>query len=55
MEEIIADGVILLKRYFYKGEQRIKLMVMKLRGSDHSRKFHEVLITNKGVEVMMIA
>ncbi len=55
VEEIIADGVILLKRYFYKGEQRIKLIVMKLRGSDHSRKFHEVLITNKGVEVMMIA
>ena len=55
VEEIIADGVILLRRYFYKGEQRIKLIVMKLRGSDHSRKFHEVLITNKGVEVMMIA
>jgi len=55
VEEIIADGVLLLKRYFYKGEQRIKLLVVKLRGSQHSRKFHEVLITNKGIEVMMVA
>ncbi|RLE60078.1 MAG: hypothetical protein DRJ35_04285 [Thermoprotei archaeon] len=55
VEEIIADGVLLLKRYFYKGEQRIKLLVLKLRGSQHSKRFHEVLITDKGIEVMTVA
>ena len=55
VEEVVADGVVLLRRFIYRGEQRIRLMVLKLRGSSHSRRFHEVVITDKGVQVIPIA
>ena len=55
VEEVVACGVILLKRYILRGEARIKLLVLKLRGSAHSRKYHDVIITNNGVQVMPIA
>ena len=55
IEEIVASGVIFLKRYLYRGELRIKLLILKLRGSPHSRRYHEVLITNNGVQVIPLA
>lgn len=55
VEEVVADGVLLLRRYVYKGESRIRLVVLKLRGSQHSRKYHEVVITSEGVQIIPIA
>ncbi|MCD6563715.1 MAG: AAA family ATPase [Thermoproteales archaeon] len=55
IEEIVACTVILLKRYIVRGEIRTKLLVLKMRGSAHSKRFHDVIITNSGVQVMPLA
>jgi len=55
VEEIVADGLLLLKRYIYQDEVRIRLLVLKLRGCRHSKRFHEFIITPTGVQVIPIA
>ena len=52
VEEVIADTIILLKRFIHKGELRTKLYVLKMRGSAHSRRAHELVFTNTGVKVI---
>lgn len=52
VEEVIADTLILLKRFMYRGELKVKLYVLKMRGSSHSRKAHELVFTSNGVKVI---
>ncbi len=51
VEEVVADTLVLLKRSFYKSEFITKLYVLKVRGSSHSRKAHQLIFTPNGVEV----
>ncbi len=52
IEEIIADMLIYLDNVMVGDELRTRLLVVKARGGRHSRKFHQVVFTSKGAEVI---
>lgn len=47
----ITDAIILLRLIEEDGALQRKLLVMKARGSGHSNRFHDLLITDKGIDV----
>ncbi len=53
IEEFIADGIFQLENYVTKhNEMKTRFMIKKLRGADHSRKYHTVVFTDKGVQIL---
>ncbi len=53
IEEFLADGIFQLESYVTpQMEQRTRFLVRKLRGTDHSRKYHAVAFTQHGVEII---
>jgi len=51
-EEAIADGIILLES-MYEGEGILKryLRILKMRGSNHTKKTHSYVISERGLEI----
>jgi circadian clock protein KaiC len=53
IEEFVADGIFLLENYVTKSmELRTRFVVKKLRGTEHSRKFHTVAFTPDGIHIL---
>jgi circadian clock protein KaiC len=53
MEEFIADGAFELRNCVIRDiELRTQFVVRKLRGTEHSRKFHSVLFTSTGLQIL---
>ena len=53
IEEFVADGVFKLEKYTTEDmEVRTRFIIKKLRGTDHSRKYHSVTFTPEGVEIL---
>jgi circadian clock protein KaiC len=53
VEEFVADGIFELKNYISRDyEMKTQFLVRKLRGTEHSRKFHSVLFTPRGVDIL---
>ena len=53
VEEFVADGIFELRNYVSRDvEIKTQFLVRKLRGTEHSRKFHSVLFTPHGVEIL---
>ncbi len=53
IEEFLADGIFQLESFITpQMEQRTRFLVRKLRGTDHSRKYHAVAFTQQGVEII---
>ena len=53
VEEFVADGVFKLEKYITEDmEVRTRFIIKKLRGTDHSRKYHSVVFTPRGVEIL---
>jgi circadian clock protein KaiC len=53
MEEFVADGVFYMENYLASDmELKTRFMVRKLRGTEHSRKYHTVVFSTKGVEIL---
>jgi len=52
IEEFIADSVLALENVTEGVELRTRFLVRKMRGTSHSRKYHNVIITGKGLEIM---
>ena len=53
IEEFVADGIFLLENYVTKNmELRTRFIVKKLRGTEHSRKFHTVAFTPDGIHIL---
>lgn len=53
IEEFVADGIFQLENYVTKNmELRTRFIIRKLRGTDHSRKFHSVAFTPNGIEIL---
>ena len=53
VEEFVADGIFELRNYISRDvEMKTQFIIRKLRGTEHSRKFHSVLFTPHGVEVL---
>jgi len=51
VEEFVADGVILLHNVLIAGEYRRGISVWKMRATNHSRKVHPYMITDRGIVV----
>lgn len=52
IEEFIADSVIFLENSIDNLELKTKFLIQKMRGTDHSRKYHNVIITDKGLQIV---
>jgi len=49
VEEFIADGILIIQTYMENGELKRRLIVLKMRGSKTSNRYHELTITDQGV------
>ncbi len=53
IEEFVADGIFQLENYIGKNmELRTRFLVRKLRGTEHSRKYHTVAFTPTGISIL---
>jgi len=53
LEEFVADGVFFVENFLADTmELRTRFMVRKLRGTEHSRKYHMVVFGPKGLEIL---
>jgi circadian clock protein KaiC len=52
IEESLADSVIFLENVIDQLESKTRFLVHKMRGTKHSRKYHQVIITNNGMEII---
>jgi len=52
IEEFVADSVIILENTVEGLELKTRLLIRKMRGTNHSRKCHRVIITDKGLEIV---
>ena len=53
LEEFVADGVFLVENFLAENmELRTRFMVRKMRGTEHSRKYHMVVFGPKGLEIL---
>jgi len=52
VEEFVADSLMVLENVTEGLDLKTRIRVYKMRGTDHSRKYHRVLITDNGLEVL---
>ncbi|KPV63717.1 MAG: circadian clock protein KaiC [Candidatus Bathyarchaeota archaeon BA2] len=52
IEEFIADSVIFLENMIDDLELKTRFIIHKMRGTNHSRKYHNVIITDKGLQIV---
>lgn len=55
IEEFIADSLIFLENVVTDLELKTRMLIHKMRGTNHSRKYHSVLITDKGMQIVPFA
>jgi len=55
IEEFIADSVVFLENMVEGLELKTRFMIRKMRGTDHSKKYHNVVVTNKGLQITPFA
>lgn len=53
VEEFVADGIFQLESYISESmELKTRFLVRKLRGCDHSKKYHSVAFSQEGVHIL---
>jgi circadian clock protein KaiC len=52
IEEFIADSVITLENTVRDGQLKTRFLIRKMRGTNHSKKYHEVVIDRKGLKIV---
>jgi circadian clock protein KaiC len=53
IEEFVADGIFQLEGYISESmELKTRFLVRKLRGCDHSKKYHSVAFSQEGVHIL---
>jgi len=55
IEEFVADSVMTLESFVHDGELKTKFLIRKMRGTNHSRKYHEVMISGKGLKIVPVS
>jgi circadian clock protein KaiC len=55
IEEFIAGALLILDNGQENAEQKRRLLIQKVRGTDHNRKWHNILITKQGLEIVSSA
>ena len=52
VEEFVADAIILLENTIESLELKTKFLIRKMRGTNHSKKYHNVIITDNGLQIL---
>jgi KaiC/GvpD/RAD55 family RecA-like ATPase len=52
IEEFIADSVIVLENVIIDAELKTRFLIRKMRGTNHSRSYHDVIIGEKGLKIV---
>ncbi|MEM3760517.1 MAG: ATPase domain-containing protein [Candidatus Bathyarchaeia archaeon] len=52
VEEFVADSLILLENVVDGIELKTKFLIRKMRGTNHSKKYHDAMITDKGLQIL---
>lgn len=52
IEEFVADSVLFLENKVDGLELKTRFLIHKMRGTDHSKKYHNVIVTNKGLRIV---
>jgi len=52
IEEFIADSVLTLESRVYGSELKTRFMIRKMRGTAHSKKYHDVMISDEGLKIV---
>jgi len=52
VEEFIADSVIVLENIMVDTELKTRFLIRKMRGTSHSRKYHDVIINEDGLKIV---
>jgi KaiC/GvpD/RAD55 family RecA-like ATPase len=52
IEEFIADSVIVLENVIVDSELKTRFLIRKMRGTSHSRTYHDVIINEKGLKIV---
>jgi KaiC/GvpD/RAD55 family RecA-like ATPase len=52
IEEFIADSVIILENVVAGAELKTRFLIRKMRGTSHSRTYHDVLIGERGLKIV---
>lgn len=52
IEEFVADSVLFLENVIDGLELKTRFLIHKMRGTDHSKKYHNVIVTNKGLQIV---
>jgi len=52
IEEFVADSLVYLENALTGSELKTKFLIQKMRGTDHSRKYHNVIVTDKGLQIV---
>jgi circadian clock protein KaiC len=52
IEEFVADGIILMQHHYNEVDELERhLRIIKMRGTNHSKKTHNYTITDKGLKI----
>lgn len=55
IEEFIADSLMLFENEVDGLELKTRLVIRKMRGTNHSKKLHNVIVSNKGLQIVPFA
>lgn len=52
IEEFISDSVLTLENIIHQAELKTRFLIRKMRGTNHSRQYHEVIICENGLKIV---
>jgi circadian clock protein KaiC len=52
IEEFISDAVLSLENVIHDTELKTRFLIRKMRGTNHSRQYHEVIISENGLKIV---
>jgi len=52
IEEFISDAVLSLENVVHGAELKTRFLIRKMRGTNHSRQYHEVIICENGLKIV---
>jgi circadian clock protein KaiC len=55
IEEFVADAVLTLENRMEGVDLKTRFLIRKMRGTQHSRRYHNIIITSKGLEIVPFA
>lgn len=54
IEEFIADGIVLVSSLVENLAIKRRLLILKMRGTGHSYRYHDLILSSKGVKVVPV-